>query len=390
MRPEALPFGGTAPFATSIETGSFHAFRLAARGLSDLYLNEQMALEATSGQAYRSATRAYSLEETRDAWVLVRSKLWRSFIQGGLPVCVVPNDTFNSLMGSGRAAAEASKYQLFSFEQLLEETEGLGFTQKSQETLRNIYFYWKQSGGKPFKLGYVGIDGHGKVILGVRDTPENGMAYACTEHEAVQVYKHLISTGLIEERIYNVDVSYTISPTGIMDVERLAQSEKSIKVPLQGAKQATAKNPNRTKVFISYSHQDTEFKDRLQVHLKPLIRAGLEVWDDTRIKAGQKWREEIKDAIATAAVAVLLISADFLASEFIASDELPPLLHAAENDGLVVLSVILSPSLFEKTPSLRDYQAVNLISNPVEGMTRHEREGLWVKVAARIQELLQA
>lgn len=92
------------------------------------------------------------------------------------------------------------------------------------------------------------------------------------------------------------------------------------------------KKTMRTKVFVSYSHVDAEWLKRLQVHLKPLERQGLvERWDDTRIAAGQKWQTEIRNAIDSAAVAILLISADFLASDFIDRDELPPLFKRRRN-----------------------------------------------------------
>ncbi len=82
----------------------------------------------------------------------------------------------------------------------------------------------------------------------------------------------------------------------------------------------------RTNVFISYSHKDKKWLERLQAHLKPLERAGLvDRWDDTRIEAGDEWRKEIRQALDAARVVVLLVSADFMASDFIAKDELPPL-----------------------------------------------------------------
>ena len=98
----------------------------------------------------------------------------------------------------------------------------------------------------------------------------------------------------------------------------------------------------RTKVFISYSHKDRPWLDRLQVFLRPLERDGLiERWDDTRLRAGDGWHDEIRSAIASARVVVLLISADFLASDFIEREELPPLLAQAKQQGARIIPVII-------------------------------------------------
>ena len=83
----------------------------------------------------------------------------------------------------------------------------------------------------------------------------------------------------------------------------------------------------RSQVFVSYSHADAEHLQRLRVHLRPFERAGLvDVWADTRLRPGQRWRQEIELALERAAVSILLVSADFLASDFVADNELPPLL----------------------------------------------------------------
>jgi hypothetical protein len=89
-----------------------------------------------------------------------------------------------------------------------------------------------------------------------------------------------------------------------------------------------------TRVFISYSHADKPWLERLKRHLKPLVREGqLDCWDDTHIRPGDDWKQEIRTALDTAQVAVLLISADFFASDFIDENELPPLLLAAQAKG---------------------------------------------------------
>ena len=151
-----------------------------------------------------------------------------------------------------------------------------------------------------------------------------------------------------------------------------------------------ADKPKRTKVFISYSHKDASALERLQVHLKPLERQGIvERWDDTQIKAGQDWRAEIERALAEARVAILLVSADFLASDFIDRDELPPILLAQKQEGLDVLPVILKPCRFTRTPTLKRFQSVNSPSKPLLGLPDIEQENVWVQLSNRVEDILE-
>ena len=94
--------------------------------------------------------------------------------------------------------------------------------------------------------------------------------------------------------------------------------------------------------------------------MKPLAREGkLDCWDDTNIRPGDDWQQEIRTALDTAQAAVLLISADFFASDFIDENELPPMLAAAQAKGVRILPVILSASRFARDPSLARFQTVN-------------------------------
>ena len=146
----------------------------------------------------------------------------------------------------------------------------------------------------------------------------------------------------------------------------------------------------RNQVFISYSHTDAKWLKRLQKHLAPLVReSNLKCWDDTKIKPGAVWRDEIQRALASAKVAVLLVSADFLASDFIDKNELPPLLEAAEKEGATILSVILSPCRFNETKSLSRFQAVNTPSRPLTGMMKDAQEEVFYKVSKAVEDALQ-
>ena len=144
------------------------------------------------------------------------------------------------------------------------------------------------------------------------------------------------------------------------------------------------------KIFISYNHKDHDYLDRLMVHLKPLEKKGLiDPWVDTRLRAGDRWKKEIEKALKTAKVGILLVSADFLASDFIIDNELPPLLHAAEVNGTLIIPIILKPCRFTREKTLRDFQAINPPDEPICLLEENERELIYDTVAQRIEETFE-
>ncbi len=98
---------------------------------------------------------------------------------------------------------------------------------------------------------------------------------------------------------------------------------------------------HRHTVFISYSRKDEQEKDALLNHLGILQHTGLiDLWSDDRIGAGADWEEEISHAMEQASVAILLITANFLNSEFILRQEIPKILARRQHEGLIVFPVI--------------------------------------------------
>lgn len=143
----------------------------------------------------------------------------------------------------------------------------------------------------------------------------------------------------------------------------------------------------RTKVFVSYSRRDKKYLDEVERHFKPFLK-DIDVWTDTRIEPGKKWKDEIRQAINETKVAILLVSTNFLGSDFITTDELPPLLEAAEKEGTVILNVIVEPCLFEDFPTLNVFQTMNNPNNPIVGMEYVERENLYVNLVRQVKRVL--
>lgn len=141
-------------------------------------------------------------------------------------------------------------------------------------------------------------------------------------------------------------------------------------------------------IFVSYSHEDKDYLEKLQKFLKPLIRDGrFEIWDDTKIVPGQDWKKTIQEALKDAIAAVLLVSPSFLASDFIAANELPVLLQKAEDEGLTVLIVIVSNCLFEES-ALSKFQAVNP-ERPLDRRKESTQNEVWSALASAIKKLFQ-
>ncbi len=145
----------------------------------------------------------------------------------------------------------------------------------------------------------------------------------------------------------------------------------------------------RDQVFISYSNRDRAWLDRLQVFLKPVVRNGkIDVWADTEIKTGDKWREEINAALLRARVAVLLVTQNFTASDFIVDEEIPHFLEAAEKEGLTILWVPLTECLVEELPIYK-YQAASNPKIPLAGLAEHEQDKILADVARQIRDIVR-
>ena len=152
----------------------------------------------------------------------------------------------------------------------------------------------------------------------------------------------------------------------------------------------------RDKIFISYAHaveNETGWVKRIVIHLDGLKHSTpVNVWTDASIEPGERWTEEIEQAISRSRVAILILTPEFLASSFIRDAELPPLLEAADADGTTILclygsNVHLSSGVGER---LSRYQSVNDPSQPLASLSDSDRDSMYVRLTALVEKALLA
>ncbi len=143
------------------------------------------------------------------------------------------------------------------------------------------------------------------------------------------------------------------------------------------------------KIFISYSREDEGLKDDLLTMLRGIEREGIiTIWHDSIISPGDTWREEIKDAIKTCDIGLLLISSDFIASEFIHNNELKQLLIRRNQEGLLVIPIILRDCLWKEVLGLGEIQALPKSGKAVITFSKElgERDSVWKAIAEHIKQ----
>ena len=143
----------------------------------------------------------------------------------------------------------------------------------------------------------------------------------------------------------------------------------------------TLPSKTKAKVFISYSHKDEQYRERLESHLALLRRQGvIEAWHDRKIVAGDNWSHEIDRKLRDADIILMLISADFLASDYCYDVEVKQALAMHNAGDAVVIPIIVRPcdwmaAPFSNLQALpRDGKPISTYANEDEALVQTAQE----------------
>lgn len=126
-------------------------------------------------------------------------------------------------------------------------------------------------------------------------------------------------------------------------------------------------------LFISYSHKDRELRDKLEIALSNLRKQNLiSDWYDGDIPPGSEWKKQIFAHLDQAQIILLLISPDFIASEFCYSIELARAIARHDNNEARVIPILLRPTDWEGTP-FEKLQALPSDGRPITNWPDHDQ-----------------
>lgn len=173
------------------------------------------------------------------------------------------------------------------------------------------------------------------------------------------------------------------------DIVKLNVAEMLNGVDLEGMRPRTAvlERGEQLRVFISYSHKDENLRAELETHLKLLQRQGvIAVWTDRKIAAGEEWKGKIDQNLESAGIILLLISADFLASDYCYEVEMDRAMERHEARNARVIPIILR-AVDWQSARFGKLQALPKDCKPVK--LWEDRDAAWNDVAVGIRKVAE-
>lgn len=152
---------------------------------------------------------------------------------------------------------------------------------------------------------------------------------------------------------------------------------------------STEKKQKGVAVVCCYAHEDEGLMKKLRAHLSPLQHLGLiTIWYDRNISPGAIWEEEIKQHLSEARIILLLISPDFMNSQYCYGVEMRQALKRHESGEATVIPVILRPTYWHIEP-LERLQALPTDGEPVTSKAWNNQDEAFYNVAKGIRDAVE-
>lgn len=144
---------------------------------------------------------------------------------------------------------------------------------------------------------------------------------------------------------------------------------------------------NKVSIFFSYSHKDEEFRDEIETHLALLHRNNIiSSWHFRKITAGKEPVSEIDTAIKSADIILLLISSDFIASDYCYENELKTAMQRHEAHQAIIIPIIIRPTDWSQTP----FSKLQCLPEGIKAVSTWEnRDEAWLNVVNGVKDSIQ-
>lgn len=143
----------------------------------------------------------------------------------------------------------------------------------------------------------------------------------------------------------------------------------------------------RHQVFISYSHKDQEWFNKLQLMLAPVEAFhGIKVWDDKEIMPGIYWHDAIKYALSETRLAICLISRNFINSSYIKTNELKYFIEEATKQNIRIFPILISRIQDDENP-FKDFQFVNDLTEPFDEINEERQHALLTTMVEQLIDI---
>lgn len=195
-------------------------------------------------------------------------------------------------------------------------------------------------------------------------------------HSSKFAYQEQIA--VLEEKIWDKD---SLSRVYRNFTDLLQSKEMFWQFPFRNVE-----NPNALKTFIMYARKDKRYREELEEHLAPLIRAGkISLWSDREIQPGEVWDKIIKENLQKSELVLMLISIDFFNSDFIEDTEMKIAFNRFENGESRILPIIVRPCAWKEYPRLASIQVSPEGGAPVS--QAKNKDEAWTEIVHHIRKI---